>query len=106
MVWPQASFSGVRWGRPIRAQVECVERLGGDADQPGADGVPAALDPPREAGPLERLQQPQRGRPVHTEPLGDLAQARGSVGDLLDDRDGALHGLGHGPTPVRRRWPS
>ena len=78
------------------ADVEVLHGLLGEGEEPGAEAVALVGLAVDEAVLVEGAQQPQRGGLVDAEPVGDLSQVGGALGEQRQDAQRAVDGLAHG----------
>ena len=77
------------------AYVEVLDGLLREREEPGAEAVALVLLAVDESVLVERTEQPQRRGLVDPEPLGDLAEVGGALGEQRQDAQRAVDGLAH-----------
>lgn len=83
--------------------VEVLDGLLGEGEEPGAEAVALVLLAVDEPVLVQGAQQPQGRGLVDTEPVGDLAEVGGSLREQGQDAERPVDGLAHG---VRPSWSS
>ena len=78
------------------ADVEVLDGLLGEREEAGAEAVALVGLAVDQAVLVQRAQQAQRGGLVHAEPVGDLSEVGGALGEQRQDAQRAVDGLAHG----------
>lgn len=85
------------------ADVQVLDGLLREREETGTEAVALVLLPVDEPVLVERAQQPKGRGLVDAEPLGDLAEVGGPLGEQRQDAERPVDGLAHG---VRTSWSS